>query len=126
MQKSNTKVQVKMEPSTSTSQEGKSIHILTLNQDVIQAILSHLNYDEVAKLRMVRINFPLLFDQLFLYNRKNNLFFSFNLRYADILTKPVKRFSTKVSWLFSATTIVVSKKWRPSCHEESLKGEPTR
>ena len=99
-----------MEPSTSTSQEGKSIHILTLNQDVIQAILSHLNYDEVAKLRMVRINFPLLFDQLFLYNRKNNLFFSFNLRYADILTKPVKRFSTKVSWLFSATTIVVSKK----------------
>ena len=53
------KVQIKMEPSTSISQnvaQGpkiKKIHILSLNQDVIQAILSHLNYDEIAKLRIV-------------------------------------------------------------------------
>jgi len=53
------KVQIKMEPSTSIGQnvaqgpEIKKIHILSLNQDVIQAILSHLNYDEIAKLRIV-------------------------------------------------------------------------
>ena len=46
-------------------------------------------------------------------------------RSVSISMKPVKRFSIRVSWLFSATTIVASRKWKPSCHEESQRGGHT-
>ena len=37
------------------SEPHRELNILTLNEDVFQAILSHLSYDEVAKLRLVLI-----------------------------------------------------------------------
>lgn len=37
----------------SSSSGGCSVNILSLNDDVFQEILSHLSFDEVAKLRLV-------------------------------------------------------------------------
>jgi hypothetical protein len=37
----------------SSSSDDKKITLLSLNDDVFQEILSHLSYDEIAKLRLV-------------------------------------------------------------------------
>lgn len=91
--------------------------ILSLNDDVFQEILSHLPYDEIAKLRLVFHTCSSSFFVLIHVSLYCRLIGS-SMMYA-------KKFWTKVSCLFSDTTIAASKRWKPSCQEGSQKEEHT-
>jgi len=75
----------------------RELNILTLNEDVFQAILSHLSYDEVAKLRLVLI---------LLYERKMyvTIIFSVLQRFANNSIMIAKSGSTKGLLLSKGTT----------------------
>lgn len=83
--------------SSDAEQPHHGLSILTLNEDVFQAILSHLSYDEVAKLRMVWIQ---------LFKRKNMLLIlDVFHRFASNSIMIAKSGLTKVSLLSSGTTV---------------------
>ena len=83
----------------------QQLHLLSLNEDVFQAILSHLSYDEIAKLRVV-CNLKCSFHS----SAPDDGDSFVPHRSPGSSTILARRCSTRASWLCSATTTDASRR----------------